>query len=288
MPRFRKASCFPAFVATVLLTGTLSARGADTLRVQGSVIATIPVRAAASEFKSETGVELKMLVGAGSSQAIAAVGAENVDVAVTSRALTAEDRATFPSRRFEELRIGSEVFALVVAEDVWLSGVHTLTREQMTGIFERKIRNWKQVGGDDREIKFYRPQSGYGAWEEFATWLYDEVRNAPLGDFEIVPTPEDARDSVEFNAGSMTVIAPRYANAKSSFALGIKKPDGRVVQPTEADVETGNYPIMRPVFLVAGNHPADAIKTLFDFFQSATGRASLQKSGLIPAPQKAP
>ncbi len=279
-----KSVAFGSAVALTLVA--FPAFAADALRVQGSAAATAVVRSAMPAFKAECGIELKVITDGGSTQAIASVGTGSVDVAVTTRALTAEDRANFPSRRFEERQIASQVFALVVAPDVWSAGVQSLSREQMTKIFEGGIKNWKEVGGADRPIKFYKPQPGPGAWEEFATWLYGEVRNAPLGKFDIVGRSEDARDSVEFNAGSMSIVPPKYANGKTVFALGIKLPDGTITRPVATDVDSGIYPMTRPIFLISGDTLTGSIRRLFDFFQTSRGQEGVEKAGLMPVSAK--
>ncbi len=274
--------------AFVFATGAAALADPEVLRVQGSTAATAVVRAAAPMIKETIGVELKIFASGGSSQAIAAVGMEAIDVAVTTRALTPEDRADFPARRYEERRIATQTYALVVAPDVWEAGVRALSSEQMIEIFEGRIANWKAVGGPDRAIKFYRPASGPGAWEEFARWLYEEVRNAPLGKFEIVGSPEDARDSVEFNAGSMSLVPPKYADGRRLFALGIKLKDGKITQPVTADIDSGLYPLARPIFLVAGNQATGAVRKLFDFFLTPSGQEAVLQAGFFPVGAKTP
>lgn len=39
---------------------------------------------------------------------------------------------------------------MVVSRDVWESGVHALTNEEIAGIYEGRITNWREVGGSDR------------------------------------------------------------------------------------------------------------------------------------------
>lgn len=258
------------------------ADGADVLRVQGSATAAQALAPAAPILREELGIDLKIATDAGSSQGIVAVGARTADLALSTRVLTGEDRAGFPEAHFEELQIGTQAVALAVAHDVWQAGVRALTKEQATAIYERQITNWKQLGGEDRPIKFYNPERGHGTWELFVTWLYGDIRRAPFGKFETVPSATDARDSVEFNAGSMSVIPPKFIDGRGIFALGIKLPDGSILQATRTDLGTHKYPLMRPLMLIAGGKPTGATRKVIDFMLSARGQEFVGKAGFFP------
>jgi phosphate transport system substrate-binding protein len=261
--------------ATVLLA-------ADTIRVQGSGVIREVLRNAAPVLRSETGVEIRLFSDLGSTQAITSVGAETAEVAMSTRALTAEDRASYPEKHFDEVQIGMQVVALAVPVDVWNAGVRALTKEQAIGIYEGTLRNWKQLGGEDRRIKFYNVRPGQGIWEVFVLWLYGDIRRAPLGKFEIMNSAEDARNSVEFNAGSMSLLAPKYIDGKALFALGLKLTDGNVVEPKREALLSGKYPLARPLYLICGEKPTGGVKKLFDFMVTPKGQEFVQKAGFLP------
>lgn len=263
----------------LILLATPGLRGTEPLRLQGSATVAQALAPLVPILRDELGLDVKFSAEGGSSQAIMAVGAGVAAVAMSTRELTAEDRATWPDKRFEEARFGAQVLALLVPVDVWNAGVRALSKEQVTNIYEGTIRNWTALGGEDRPIKFYNPERGHGLWELFVTWLYGDIRRAPLGKFEVVATPQDARDAVEFNAGSMTVVPPKFADGKAAFALGITLDDGEVVQPTSEHVASGKYPITRPLILIAGDRPTGAVKKLFEFILSPRGQEVIEKAG---------
>jgi phosphate transport system substrate-binding protein len=257
------------------------------VRVRGSATLAGALSAAVPILREQHGVELRLLAEGGSSQAILSVGAGTADVAMSTRSLSAEDRAGFPSRRFEEQRIGMQALAVIVPRDVWAAGVHALKQEQLVGIHEGDIKNWRQVGGEDRAIKVYSPERGHGTWEFYMTWLYGDIRRAPFGKaVETVATPKGARDIVEFNAGSMSIAPPQYADGKNVFALGIMSPKGELIEPSVENVLSGKYPLARPLVLIAGDRPTGGTKKLFELMASAKGQELLDKNGFIPAPQR--
>ena len=193
----------PLFRASLLTLFLAASARAETLAVQGSAMVAQVLTEAAPAIKEQLGVDFKMATEGGSSGGLMALGMDVANLAMTTRRMEAQDRAQFPSSTFDEALIGWQVLVLGVSRDVWESGVHALTKEQMISIYEGDTRNWKQVGGPDEPVKFYNPKRGRGVWELFVTWLYTSQAMAPLGDkFETVVSYKDARDSVEFNRGS--------------------------------------------------------------------------------------
>jgi phosphate transport system substrate-binding protein len=204
------------------------------------------------------------------------------DAAFTVRPMTGEDRAVAPDKPFVEIQLATQATAVLVSRDVWESGVQALSKEQVRKIYEREVTNWKQLGGSDRPIKFFNYEHGQGVWEQFAQWVYGETRRAPLGKFEIVVTGEDARNTLEFNGGSITIAASRWADNKEVFALALSGESGPSVTPELPHLIDRSYPLARPVFVVFADKPTGTRSRMLDFLLSEKGREILAKSGLVP------
>ena len=236
----------------------------------------------------DAGIDARIQGEAGSTQAIQLLTDGKADAVFTVRPLTGEDRAIAPDKLFVEAPLATQATAVLVARDVWEGGVHELSKEQLRQIYEREITNWKQAGGEDRPIKFYSYERGQGVWEQFVQWIYGEVRRAPLGQFEIVVSGEDARNSVEFNGGSMSIAAPRWADGKEVFALALRDEKGPAVPPTAPHLADRSYPLARPVLIVFSDKPTGARLRLLDFLLGAKCQELFAKSGLVPLRGRAP
>ena len=265
---------------------------ADPITIQGSPLIAQILKTAEPLLKEELGIELRMGTEGGSMGGFLAVGSGTAQLGMITKAIEPSERAQFPACAFDEVQIGWQVLGIGVASDVWESGVHALSREQMIKIYEGDIRNWKEVGGLDSLIKFYNPKRGRGTWELLATWLYKDQRLAPLGEkFETVVRYEDARDSVEFNVSSISVMPPQMADGKSVRILGIKEPDGSITEPTLEMLASKKYPLAKPLMMLSGRRYAGNAKRLVDFLTSPRGQEMVKSVGLIPisdgsAPQK--
>ena len=272
---------FPSICAAFLaLTGVVHA---ETLLIQGSSTVAQVLSTMVPEVKRELGIDLKLSTEGGSTVGFLALGAGVVNLAMSTRPIEASDRAQYPEKEFQEIRFGSQVLVMAVPDDVWDAGVHALSKEQMRSIYEGSVRNWKALGGPDTAIKLYNPERGHGVWELFVTWIYGDQRKAGLGQaFETVSNDQDARDSVEFNAGSIAVISPKYADGKGVHALAIKGEQDPPLEPTAEALKENKYPIARPLLLLSDRRMVNAQRRLADYLLSERGQAAVAKAGFVP------
>jgi phosphate transport system substrate-binding protein len=274
-------------IAILLLLASTSVQ-ADPISCQGSALIGQVLKVAEPILREELGIEIRVNAEGGTEGGLLSVGAEAAHLGLMTRALKAADRALFPASLFDEALIGWQVLVPTVADDVWEAGIRTITREQMLTIYESDLRNWKDLGGPDKPVKFYNPKRGRGIWELFVSWLYKDLRLAPHGEsFETVVSYADARDAVEFNASSISVMPPSFASGKSLHALGIKGPDGAVVTPTRETLAAGKYPLARPLVIISGHRFAGDSKRIIEFLLSPRGQAIVKSVGFAPVGEAA-
>jgi phosphate transport system substrate-binding protein len=282
LPRLRRLVARSAIAAGATFLLGSAASSAEVIRISGSPAVSMAITFAGPVLK-EKGIDVKITVESGSANAAIALGLEAADIAMMVRTLETTERAQFPEKRFVEERIGSQAIALLVPRDVWEGGVRAITKNQVIGIYEGSITRWKELGGEDKPIKFYNAERNRGIWEFFAQWAYGDQRKAPLGtQFESVVGGEDARNTVEFNAGSCAFAPPRWADGRSVFALAIKDETGAEIEPTAANIVSLRYPLARPVLLVFSSKPLGARKRVLEFMRSEAGQALLTKTDLVP------
>ncbi|HEX8294840.1 MAG TPA: substrate-binding domain-containing protein, partial [Chthoniobacteraceae bacterium] len=191
------------------------------------------------------------------------------------------DRSAAPNKLATEFQLGAQATVLIVARDVWESGVKVLSKEQVRQIYEGEVKNWKQVGGADQAIKFYNFAPRRGVQEQLILWIYGDSRRAPTTTYETVLNGEDAQNTISFNRGSITVAPPRWADGKSVFAVALKDESGTAVEPTVPNIVQNKYPMARPIFAIFSDRPVGPRKRLLDFLLSAEGQAFLPKNDFL-------
>lgn len=270
------------FLAVLLASVPLSRAEDDILRIAGSSTVGTVVSEAAQILRVEQSMDVQINTSGGSTAGIGALGEGSAALALSTREVTPEDRAEFPDVNFQTIYLGEQAIALIVSRDVFEAGLYALSPEEMRGIYEKKTTNWKTLKGPDRAITFYTTNEGRGVWEIFATWIYGSTSIAPLGRFPTVTNFDEARDSVAYTRGSISLAPPAWADDKETFAISLKSRD-HTAAPKVEKIAKGEYPMTRPLYLIVNNRPLGPVKTIVDLLFSERGVALMKKHGFITA-----
>lgn len=283
-----RISSFSAACALLFATAPVRSDEPAPVRMQGVPHVAKVMRSAVAPL-SKQGLEVKVGEDCGNVPAIAALGNGEIDIALLGRPMTAEERVSYPDKKFHEFPLGSQAIVIMVSKSVWEGGVRALKKEQLMELYEGRIKSWKELGGADEPTKFFEPAHGRGTWEIFATWLYGDMRKAPAVPWEEVPGGAEAQTAVQFQAGSAAVAPFRWADKRDAFPLALIVEDGAVIEPTPENVASGKYPLTRPAFIVTGDRPATHKRKVIEFMESAAGQEIVANNDLLPNPPgKAP
>ncbi len=258
---------------------------AATLKINGSTTVNLPVAEAAEILRTERNLVIQVDTQGGSAGGIAALGDGLVQLGMSSKHLDAAARTRYPRVEFQEVHIGEDAVALVVSKDVWEGGVRALSKAQARGLYERRITNWKDLGGPDRRIAFFNKEPGRGTWEVFAHWVYGDSKQAPLVSFPEVGGNEEARHKVASTRGALSQLSASWANGETVFALALRSDDGEAIPPTAANIASHRYPMSRPLFLLTDGKPTAEAKVFIDFMLSERGQALVRKHGYLSLDQ---
>lgn len=265
--------------AAILLAAPLCA--AEALRVVGSTTVNPVVGEAAEILRRDEDMRIVVDTLGGSSGGIAALAEGRADLAMSSRPIDDGDRRRYPEVDFRSHVVGHDAVALVVSGDVWEAGVRSLSRRQVRGLYERRIRNWKELGGPDRRVVFFDKEPGRGTWEVFADWLYGDADRAPTVAHRTVGSNEEVRAKVSRTAGAVAQLSAAWADGEGVHALALEV-DGASVTPNEAAIADRRYPIVRPLLLVSDGPPGDLARRLVEFLTRPRGQRLVTRHGYLP------
>lgn len=279
---FRKPSAkiLPLFFFAALLPCIASAQ---VVHGSGAVSALPPLREATGILRAEKGILLEINsenVGS-SSDGIRALGEGDADIAMSTHYLSGDEKATYPGVTFKETYIGEQVVVLAVSQDVWEGGVHELTRKQAQGIYDGRITNWKEVGGPDLKITGYTSAPGYGVWETYVVWLYQDGEWIRANRSALVNSNEEAKACLETTPGSITQLAFPWVDGKKVFQLTVKDDKGNASQATIESIVSRTYPMSRPLLILTDKSPVGNIKTVVDFMLTSRGQEFVRKYGYL-------
>lgn len=267
-----------SLLALVALT---SFAHADTLKINGSTTVNLPAAEGAEILRAEKRMDIQVDTQGGSSGGISMLGDGQVQVGMSSKPVSDDDRAKYPKVKFNPIHIGEDAVAMIVSKDVWEGGVKALTKKQVQDIYEGKITNWKEVGGPDQRIAFFNKEPGRGTWEVFAHWAYGDPKKAPQVSLPEVGGNEETRNKVGSTRGAISQLSSSWADGKKVFAVGMKDENGTILQPTPENIATHKYPMSRPLFLITNGEPQGEAKTFVDFMLSPQGQELVKKHGYL-------
>jgi phosphate transport system substrate-binding protein len=259
--------------------------GQEIVRACGSIAVALPLSEAVTVFRSERNIELVLRSAGGTGNGLEALSERSVNMALSSRELTPVDRANNPEMQLVETPLGTQVLLLAVSQDVWNGGVRAVNAEQMRGIYEGDISNWKQLGGPDLKIRLFVQEEGRGNWEMLAQWLYGEIKKAPVWKGGHVKTMQETRNMLEFTPGGISLLPPAFVDNHSIYAISIKGDGSKTIDPTYENIFNKSYPLFRPLSFVTNDRPTGAVKVIIDFMTGERGQAILKQYGYLTVPE---
>jgi len=202
----------------------------------------------------------------GSGKGLDALLAGKVSVAGVSRPLKKEEK----KQNLVGTAIGLDAIAIFVHID---NPVKNLTKEQLKGIFTGKIRNWKEVGGNDSPIEPNTEIAGAkrATMLEFQEMVMDK---APYGaGFKEIDFPKDQIIETAKNKNTICTVSRGLLMKLSAYMrTKVKVVTVNGASPSEADILSGAYIISRPLLLVTEGKPQGEAKPFINFMLSPEGQ----------------
>jgi len=204
--------------------------------------------------------------GVGSTAGIKAVYDGTCDIGISSRNLKEEEKAW----NLTETVIALDGIAVIINPN---NKIDNLTAEQILKIFKGEIKNWNELGGDDKEIIVVSREAGSGtrgAFEELIKLEKKENENSIslLLDNALIA---DGTGSVMANvAGKDNAIGYMSIGMVDETKVKKLKLDG--IDATEDNVLAQKYNISRPFLMVSKNDIKNEAKEFLDFIISDEGQ----------------
>ena len=271
-------------IATILAAATFAASAfAGNITVKGSDTLVILAQKWAEVYMGQH-PDIKIQVsGGGSGIGFAALQSQTTDLCDASRKAKAAEIANclkaFGARP-TEYKVALDGLSVYVNPENTLK---ELTVAQVGDIFTGKIKNWKEVGGPDAPITVYSRENSSGTYEFFKEHILkgkDFAASAQTmpGTAAIVQAVVKDKNSIGYGGA---------AYGGNSKLLSIKKTDtSPAIEPSEANVENGTYPIWRHLYIYV--NPAldkGEVAAYLSWIRSDDGQKYVKDIGYYPLPK---
>lgn len=249
---------------------TVTIKGSDTLVILSQKWAEL-------YMKKHPGVSIQV-TGGGSGVGLAALINGSTDIANASRPIKPAEIAKI-KEKYKKNAI--EIPCAKDGLSVFLNKankVSELTIEQLGNIYSGKITNWKEVGGDDANIRLYGRESSSGTFEFFKEHV---VKTDFSPNCQTLPGTAAIVNAVKKDKYSIGYGGAAYAEGVKDCKVK-KDAKSKGIYPTAATIKNKTYPISRYLYMYLRKKPTGETKDFIDWVLSPEGQKLVVETGYFP------
>jgi phosphate transport system substrate-binding protein len=284
--KFIAALAFMALTACGKKDTSLKIAGSDTMVQLGQTLA---------KTYMEVGPDKKVSVqGGGSGTGIAALLNGSTDIASASREMKPKEweQAKAKGLDVKEYIVALDALAVVVHPS---NKVAKLTIKQLSDIYSGKVSNWKDVGGDDKEILVISRENNSGTHVYFKEHVLRQGKEAKKDDANPDPLAKlEFGTKVTYGVSSQAIGDQIKSNpaAIGYFGMGwitkdvkpleVSKDGKAFFAPTPENTSNKKYPIARGLQMYLNTASGEKGQKFIDFVMSAAGQKVVKDQDFVP------
>lgn len=214
------------------------------------------------------------VAGTGSGDGIRSLLDGTADIGNSSRDLKTRERSLAQKK-------GIKLAKHVVALDCIVPVVHpsnplqNITIEQLRAIYTGQVRNWKQIGGMDRQVVAISRDSSSGTFEVWNKVVLDKkMRVRP--DAQLQASNGAVAQAVAGNKYAIGYIGIGYLNQQ------VKPLSVSGVAASPETAKSGAYPIARGLNMFTSERPSMAVQSFIKFVLGPEGQKIAALEGFVP------
>ena len=161
--------------------------------------------------------------------------------------------------------------------------VEAITLRRLAGVFAGQITNWSQLGGPDLAITPFAFSERSGS----AGALRDLVLERTYGDDGrltnraiLLDYDTEVYDRVGAQPGGIGVVPRSLDNVEAHFPIKFLKVD--TIAPEPEEINSGRYPVARPLNFVTLGEPSDKARLVLDALLGERVQGALEGLKLLP------
>ncbi len=244
----------------------------------------------ASDYEAKDSLVQINVTRGGSGPGIAALLDHKVDLAQASRTMSASELANASAQKMKiiELKVALDGIAMLVNPFLYDNNITELTLDQLRGIYNGSITNWKQLGGPDVAVLAYGRNNTSGTYTFFQqNVLNNENYTANMTEYD------------NYDLMIADILSPSHEGAIGYVGVGFVNnyPDVKILslrmnestpsyKPNQTNVESFDYPLARYLYLYLGETPTGPLLDYLEWIiNQKYGQAVVIQQGFYPIPQ---
>lgn len=164
------------------------------------------------------------------------------------------------------------------------NSISSLTETQVKQIYRGRIKNWKEVGGQDAAIVVVNKAEGRSTLELFLKFF--KLKNSEINASVVIGDNEQGIKAVARNPNAIAYVSIGTAEFNQSVGTPIRLLDFKGVKASVKNVENGSYPISRELNLVTKDKPKSTAKLFIDYVLSKDASSIIREHYFVPVLKK--
>jgi phosphate transport system substrate-binding protein len=267
-----------------------SSSGVSTIQIKGSDTIVNLIQEWVEKFTEQNPSFNISVTGGGSGTGFASLINGTCDIVMSSRKIEENERMLAESKNIKpvEFKIGHDGLAVLVNKN---NPVNKLTLEQLRDIFMARIRNWKEVGGEDRKIVILSRESNSGTntfFKERVLGIDDKNNKNEFSSQSLMMSSSQAIcDEVCQNPNALGYVGMGFIDERVKAVSVAVNTESEYVYLMPENVMNGTYPISRPLYIYTNGEPQNVIKMFIDYALSDAGQKIVLETNFIPIRKQA-
>jgi phosphate transport system substrate-binding protein len=226
----------------------------------------------AERFESKNGKVRVDIQTGGSSRGIADAMRGLADIGMSSRALYEKEKESLVTHT-----MALDAVAFVVHAT---NSIDSLSSQNVLDIFQGKIKNWKELGGQDLAVVVVNRAKGRSEYDLVTKSL--GISPASIKADVIAGENQQCVKVVSNNPGAISYLSAGTAQFESENGTSIKLAKLDEVAPSLSNIRSGKYPIVRPLVLLVRESPQSQVNSFLKFALSSEVHDLVKGQSFVP------
>jgi phosphate transport system substrate-binding protein len=272
----------PADTAAAAPAGTttapVSSGERQTIRISGSTTVLPIIQKAADQYMASHPDADIQVSGGGSGVGIQAIGAKTVDIGMSSREVTAAEKAKYPS--FVVTSVAKDGIAVIVNP---ANTIRYITLDQVKNIYLGKITKWSEITGADvpgtnNQIVVIGRDSASGTRTYFDETIL--LKATPTKQMLEKNSNGAVLQTIAQTPGAIGYVSIGFVS-RDVKALPIWYNANRIVPASLENVKTKTYPVSRDLYVITNSQPTGLTGDFIRYILSSEGQKIVADEGYV-------
>ena len=265
----------------------LAAPAKKMIQIKGSDTMVNLVQILAEEYMGKNPGTAIAVLGGGSGTGITGLINQTCDIADHSREWKQKeiDQAWEKGVSPRFFVVAVDGLSIIVNEK---NPLEKLTMAEVGALYRGDIKNWKAVGGPDKAVSLYGRQSNSGTYVFMQEYRprQQELLDRHEGDERQRPDhrghpPGRGRGRLRRRRLSLSTRTARSARASRSSTSPRSRTARAISPPDKAAVDSGNYPIARPLYQATNGKPKADVAAFIAWEIGPEGQKIVEREGFF-------